>query len=90
MLLTQINGDDPAVARAALSVLEEATQDERCLRTLVNDAFLTTMCHTQACCPRFGVQPALFTCDSVVFAGGSPGRGQAPRALLLKMFGARG
>lgn len=36
MLVTQINGDDPAVARAALSVLEEATQDERCLRTLVN------------------------------------------------------
>lgn len=36
MLLTQINGDDPAVARAALCVLEEATQDERCLRTLVN------------------------------------------------------
>eukprot|EP00752_Nemacystus_decipiens_P007062 g6329.t1 len=35
MLVTQINGDDPAVARAALSVLEEATQDERCLRTLV-------------------------------------------------------
>lgn len=36
MLLTQINGNDSAVARAALSVLEEATQDERCLRTLVN------------------------------------------------------
>lgn len=40
MLVTQINGDDPAVARAALSVLEEATQDERCLRTLVNRCLL--------------------------------------------------
>lgn len=35
MLVAQIDGGDPAVARAALSVLEEATQDERCLRTLV-------------------------------------------------------
>ncbi|CBN77350.1 conserved unknown protein [Ectocarpus siliculosus] len=35
MLVAQVHGDDPAVARAALSVLEEATQDERCLRTLV-------------------------------------------------------
>lgn len=34
-LVAQLNGDDPDVARAALSVLEEAVQDERCLRTLV-------------------------------------------------------
>lgn len=34
--MAQVHGDDPAVARAALSVLEEATQDERCLRTLVS------------------------------------------------------
>lgn len=34
-LVTQLNGENPKVARAALSVLEEATQDEGCLRTLV-------------------------------------------------------
>ena len=34
-LVAQLNGGEPEVARAALSVLEEATQDERCLRTLV-------------------------------------------------------
>lgn len=36
MLVAQVNGDDPAIARAAISVLEEATEDERCLRTLVS------------------------------------------------------
>lgn len=34
-LVAQLNGGEPEVARAALSVLEEATQDEHCLRTLV-------------------------------------------------------
>lgn len=38
MLVAQVNGDDPAIARAAISVLEEATEDERCLRTLVSVA----------------------------------------------------
>lgn len=35
-LVAQLNGDEPDVSRAALAVLEEATQDERCLRTLVS------------------------------------------------------
>lgn len=38
MLVAQVNGDDPAIVRAAISVLEEATQDERCLRTLVSSS----------------------------------------------------
>lgn len=42
MLVAQIDGGDPAVARAALSVLEEATQDERCLRTLVGSPLATS------------------------------------------------
>lgn len=35
-LVAQLNGGDPAIARTALSVLEEAAQDEGCLRTLVS------------------------------------------------------
>lgn len=35
-LVAQLNGDEPTVASAALVVLEEATLDERCLRTLVS------------------------------------------------------
>ncbi|CAM9962272.1 unnamed protein product [Ascophyllum nodosum] len=34
-LVDQLIGDDPTVASVALSVLEEAIQDERCLRSLV-------------------------------------------------------
>lgn len=34
-LVAQLNGGEPPIVRAALSVLEEASQDERCLRTLV-------------------------------------------------------
>lgn len=37
-LVGQLNCDDPSVAGAALSVLEEATQEERCLRSLVGNA----------------------------------------------------
>lgn len=37
-LVGQLNSDDPSVAGAALSVLEETTQDERCLRSLVGNA----------------------------------------------------
>lgn len=36
LLVDQVHGDDPAVARASVSVLEEVTQDERCLRILVS------------------------------------------------------
>ncbi|CAM9196403.1 unnamed protein product [Hapterophycus canaliculatus] len=35
LLVDQVHGDNPAVARASVSVLEEVTQDERCLRILV-------------------------------------------------------
>lgn len=35
-LVTQLNAGEPAIVRAVLSVLEEAAQDQRCLRTLVS------------------------------------------------------
>lgn len=55
-LVAQLNGDEPAVSRAALAVLEEATQDERCLRTLVSrDFFLHQICVTP--CSRCGFLP---------------------------------
>lgn len=47
-LVEQLNGDDAAVARAALSVLEEATHDERCLRTLVSSDSSSKSCAQQA------------------------------------------
>ena len=40
-LVDQLIGDDPTVASVALSVLEEAIQDERCLRSLVGKAIFS-------------------------------------------------
>lgn len=35
-LVTQLSRDEPAIVQAVLSVLEEAAQDDHCLRTLVS------------------------------------------------------
>lgn len=48
-LVAQLNGDEPAVSRAALAVLEEATQDERCLRTLVSRDFFLQQIRVTPC-----------------------------------------